>query len=792
MKFQLKVWHFQIPVILLTGWAYLTFERGRNADLHQPTELSTFESLRSLQGTFTNFKFKVRGPQPPDPKIVVVAIDSPSLEMKGRWPWHRDETAHLIDRVFALGAKQVGLDIVFSEADKRISDNMRALLETKGLGQFADGYETDRELSTAISQNPERIVLGWTTENFCSRPNTASEAECPAEALAGKDWWLPTLNLETFAFETVTGPVAYTPKGSPMTALMRIIANIPEFAVPAKHAGFFSVAPDADSYIRRHPLVMMANGKAMPSLPLTMAKLALNEKLDLEFDSELKVAAVRFKNSGRVIPAGKLGSMEVNFRGPAYTYPYVTAGDILAELDAPDPEQLVYGVTRGEKIETIGRPAIKELLKDAYVFIGVTALGLHDMRAFPFDANTPGVEGHATIFDNLLHDDMLTEASGAGKVILTLLLTLFALAFAYATHKLESIPGVILFTVLLLGFGLFDFQWLFARRNVNWNTSLFYLEYGFIFLSTFAAKYVLEERNKKFIRMAFSKYVAPTVVDSILKDPAKLSVGGTRRELSILFSDIRGFTTFSEKMDAVALSKFLNEYLGVMTDLVFKHGGTLDKYIGDAVMAFWGAPLDQPEHAANALKTAIEMQKGLQELRPVLKQKYDVEVAIGIGINSGNVSVGNMGSDRIFEYTVIGDHVNLASRLEGVTKTYGVEILTTRFTLAAIEAAGLTPPAHRVLDHLKVKGKTQAVELIEVFVDPPAAPLLDAFQKGRTLYRNRHWDDALAEFAKADALAREAGRPGDAPSQVFMERCKEFKESAPAADWDGSWEMHSK
>jgi adenylate cyclase len=340
--------------------------------------------------------------------------------------------------------------------------------------------------------------------------------------------------------------------------------------------------------------------------------------------------------------------------------------------------------------------------------------------------------------------------------------------------------------------GAFDFGWLFSRKNLNWNTSLFYLEFAFIFLSTFALKYILEERNKKFIRLAFSKYVAPAVVDSILKDHAKLSVGGTKKELTILFSDIRGFTTFSEKMDAVALAKFLNEYLGTMTDLVFKHQGTLDKYIGDAVMAFWGAPLDQPDHAANALKTAIEMQQALRQIGPVLKAKYDVDVAIGIGVNSGNVSVGNMGSDRIFEYTVIGDHVNLSSRLEGVTKTYGVEILTTRFTIASIEANQLKPPPHRVLDQLKVKGKSQAVELIEVFSIDPNPEVLEAFARGRSLYRNRHWDDAIAEFKKADELAKKDQPRGDPPSLVFLERCQEFKNSPPAADWDGSWEMHSK
>jgi len=333
---------------------------------------------------------------------------------------------------------------------------------------------------------------------------------------------------------------------------------------------------------------------------------------------------------------------------------------------------------------------------------------------------------------------------------------------------------------------------LFARKHVNWDTSFLYLELGILFVLTVAAKYLEEEQNKKFIRGAFSKYVAPVIVDSILKDPSKLSLGGEKKELSILFSDIRGFTTFSEKMEPHALSTFLNDYLGIMTRIVFDHKGTLDKYIGDAVMAFWGAPLDQPEHALNACKTAVAMMKALAENRPRWEQKYGVPVNIGIGINSGPVAVGNMGSDQNFEYTVIGDHVNLASRMEGLTKEYGIGVVTSRFTFDCIQAAGLKPPAHRLLDLVKVKGKKTAVELIEILDRPLPEEGLKLYTEGFALYRAQKWDDAVAAFTKANELLAPSKDVPDGPCETYIERCHYFKTSPPAPGWDGSWEMTSK
>jgi len=262
-----------------------------------------------------------------------------------------------------------------------------------------------------------------------------------------------------------------------------------------------------------------------------------------------------------------------------------------------------------------------------------------------------------------------------------------------------------------------------------------------------------------------------------------------------MFSDIRSFTTFSERMDAKALSQFLNDYLTIMSEIVKRNDGTLDKYIGDAVMAFWGAPLAQPAHASNAARAAIEMQQALAQHRPRFVAQYGIEVDIGVGLNTGVVTVGNMGGKDNFSYTVIGDHVNLASRMEGLTKPYASGIVTSRYTFDSMMANGQTPPPHRVLDFVKVKGKKQAVELIQLLereYGPKGQEGLEVFQKARAAYVAQKWDDAAALFHQANALIAEDTKSDDGPSLMYLERIEELRKEPPGAGWDGAWEMKSK
>ncbi|NDG85884.1 MAG: adenylate/guanylate cyclase domain-containing protein, partial [Proteobacteria bacterium] len=329
-------------------------------------------------------------------------------------------------------------------------------------------------------------------------------------------------------------------------------------------------------------------------------------------------------------------------------------------------------------------------------------------------------------------------------------------------------------------------------RNLNIPTAFLVLEILGIFALILSIRYILEERNKKFVREAFSKYLAPQVVDLVLEDPSRLTVGGERKEITILFSDLRGFTSFSENMDPKTLTQFLNEYLSEMTDIIFEHKGTLDKYIGDAIMAFWGAPLDQPDQVELAWNAALAMTKRLREIAPDFKARYGIDVSAGIGINSGVVSVGNMGSKRIFEYTVIGDHVNLASRLESLTRLYGCDILSTRESLAGIPEASRGNFHVRLLDSVKVKGKKNAVDILQVTDTPVPPGVIALFEEARLQFQRRDWDGAKAKFAEASALSEKQSGFPDEPSLTYCRRCDLFKEEPPGPDWDGSIEMRRK
>ena len=772
-----KLWLLQLPVIFLLTACFVVTETGSNGSLpYGFVSQRIFPSLRSISGFFTNQKFRLRGPQAPKNKIAIVDVDGDALSQLGRWPWHRDVTAKLIEKAYEAGAKVVGLDMIFSEPDQRIPGEMAEILKGQNMGNLVDLFETDPTLAATLKKHSDTLVTGWMTEGDCfpkyEKAEICAVTNPDAMAITPKDF-------EKYAIDFFNPGQGFNAQTTPLWSAVYATANIQSYRDVASHSGTFNVAPDPDGYVRRTGLTMMVNGKPYPTLPLEMARVGLGEKIRLDLSNGL-VSSMAWANSGKPINVNPRGVMEINFRGGRQTFPYVHAMDLFnSSPSAPtDGRQLASG------------SATLSVLKDAYVLIGVSATGVYDMRAFPFDPNVPGVEGHANILDNLLSGDSLSSATsgkGGGFYILLGLMIFGAFAFGYAMQKLESKQALLLFVVALGGVAVFDTRVLF-KNNINWDTGFLGIEIFLIFVLTLAAKYMIEEKNKKFIKSAFSKYVAPSIVDSIMKDPSKLSLGGEKRDLTILFSDIRGFTTFSEQMDAKSLASFLNDYLGIMTKIVFAHDGTLDKYIGDAVMAFWGAPLDQPRHAYNCCMAALAMMRALAENRERFKSQYGVDVAIGIGINTGMVNVGNMGSENNFEYTVIGDHVNLASRLEGLTKAYGVSIVTTRFTLDHVKELGVPLPPHRTLDFVKVKGKKIAVELIQLTEGQLSEIGLKLFEEGKRLYTEQKWDAAIAKFTEAN----HALGGGDGPCGVYIERCEEFKKIAPEAAWDGAWEMHSK
>ena len=770
-----RLWLLQIPIVILFTFAFHVTELGTLGELENRfLREKLFPFFKTIAVSFTDGKFRIRGKKPPNPKIIIVDVDNPSIDVLGRWPWHRDLIAYLVTKTVDAGAKVVGLDIVFSEEDRRVPPELGQILKANNMGTLIQQFETDYFLEQELRRSTDKIVMGYMTDHWC-QPKYVSKEKCPLDDESILKSHPPYFEKFSYDHFKVPGDKFDIWK-TPFLSIATFISNLPMYGMAASHSGYVQVFTDPDGTIRRTALFMMADGKPYPSLALEMAKTALNEELELELDKNQKVKSIKFAKSGRKIPVNPMGVMEMNFHGPGYTYQYVSALDVMGE-----PDQIDVEVNR--KVSSVSK---SELLKDALVIIGVTAVGVNDMRSFPFDGYAPGVEGQATILENLIAGDSLIQGTSIyGSFWIFFLMIVGALGFAYMVQRLEAIPALLVAIAVISGVGAID-EFVFFANNINWNTGFFYIEILCIFAFVLSLKYVLEEQDRKFIKGAFAKYVAPAIVDSILKDPTKLTVGGERRELTILFSDIRGFTTLSEKMDAKTLATFLNEYLGVMTDLVFAHEGTLDKYIGDAVMAFWGAPLNQPNHAYNSCHAAIMMIRALDELRPKLQDRYGVDVQIGIGINSGPVNVGNMGSSTIFEYTVIGDHVNLASRLEGLTKEYKAHILTTRFTMDLIPD-GSPPIATRVLDFVKVKGKKQAVELIEVLTRDFDPATLATYAEARALYTEQKWDDAIEKFRQViDKMG------GDGPAELFIDRCEYFKLNPPEKDWDGAWTMTTK
>ncbi len=672
-----------------------------------------------------------------DKKIVIVAVDNESIDKIGRWPWHRDVVAVLIDRIFQSKAAYLALDIVFSETDVRVPEKLQSYLKTQKNIDTAQ-FETDLFLAKELAKYHNQIVLGWVSDMVC-QPAYDKADECAVLDPESKAYFQDSIQL----MKTITIPSLQVDR-TPLYSFVAATKNIPLFQDKVTYVGILNALLDSDGIIRRFMLGAMAGGKLYPSLSVAMA-MAAGKKIEVGFSpygmQELMV-------DGKQIPVSASGAIEMHVRGSFDQYKTISALDVL---------------TKNEPFED---------LKDAHVFLGVSAIGVYDMRGFPLNPHVPGVYGHAAALDTLLSANAYSDDAFFVVIACLVLGGLFIVMMMRLTAKYSIGSFLVLMIFLMIG----DVS-IFSFANSNLNTAFLYIELLGIFTLLMVSKYLHEEASKKFVRSAFSKYVSSHVVDALMEHPEELRLGGEKKELTILFSDIRGFTTFSEKMDAKQLAAFLNDYLGVMTKIVFDHQGTLDKYIGDALMAFWGAPLPVANHAAQALRAARAMLEALELHKERFSQQYGVSVAIGIGVHSGVVNVGNMGSDQAFSYTVIGDHVNLASRLESLTKTYCVALLSTRATVAA----AMMQEAFMTLDFVCVKGKTQAIEIMGLDLYGVSAIYAQAFDA----YRHRHWEKAIDLF---DVCAAQ----GDKTAAMMRERTKGYQISPPGDDWEGAMHMDSK
>jgi adenylate cyclase len=742
--------------------------------------MPVFYFITRLELNSLDLRFQLRGRTQPDPRIIIVDIDQHSQEVLGHWPFPRIYFASLLDALREDGARVAAFDITFSKPDDTATSPLKELSasldqqQKKGqavspavrleIEREEKKYNYDQQFADAI-QRFGSVVLGnyflYTKADLQGVSNEALDRyanlmaffpfpqvrpEPSAGGEAGRlrliqqyeDLYLVPRGVEGNT-ELLTGVVASEKGGS----------------------GFFNVAVDADTVVRRLPLAIpygrdadRANWDMYASIDVQALRLYLgltNEQTVLNYGGA-GVTSIEFGPKLAVHP-DDLSRMMVNYRGPTRTYPYVSFADAAEKKFAPGT------------------------FKDRIVLVGASATGIGDLRATPFGAiDFPGVEIHANLIDNILNQKFLMHG---GPQVLTDLAFIFLFGIPLGMWLALVQPRWMAFGLLLLIPFAGIVYWAFLHGWwLNFIVpSLFTLVPNVGLVALY--RVLIEEQEKRKVRGAFQQYVSPEVIRRVLSDPEL--VQPRKSEITVLFSDVRGFTTISEKLDAQELARLLNAYLTEMTRIIFRHQGTLDKYIGDAVMAIWGAPFTEPKHGERCCMAALSMLSRLSELQQGWVSEGLPAMEIGIGINTGIASVGNMGSSLRYGYTAMGDTVNLASRLEGLNKEYGTSILISESTRADVTDDKIVL---REIDFIRVKGKNQPVTIFEILSERAAAndgkELVEMFGRGREAYKSRNWSAARSAFE--DVLGR---WPSDGPSLVFLGRCDEYLLEGPGADWDG-------
>jgi adenylate cyclase len=659
--------------------------------------------------------------------LVLVAIDEASLDTFGRWPWPRDRHGYMVHFLKAAGAKAIIFDVIFSEPDKESEEFDMVFAE---------------ELGAAGN-----VFLPFLMQNEAAGVDGGIAPDIRAKA---------TLRLTVDAAGTEDQIPRHPGAKLPIPALAR----------SARGLGYINLTPDADGTARRLPLLANVAGHTVPQISAAVAAYLLG--ID---GATLRPGAIQLGSA--LIPLTQEGDVLLNWHGSLEdkTYPAYSSGAVLRSFT---------------EIQE-GKPPFLDpaLFKDKIVFVAATAAGTYDLRVTPLSPFTPGVLIHMTALDNILRHQSLRQAPDWATLALTMLLCL-ATAWLFMLVQHQTLKILLIVGLGALYYGLAAHA--FAGHLVWLALVLPEGALAFTFAVSATVEYLTEGKQRRQIRAVFDKYMAADVVEEIMRDPEAIKLGGEKKELSLFFSDVAGFTTISESLDPEALVVLLNKYLSAMTDIILAYRGNVNKYLGDGIMAIFGAPRGDPQHATQACYAALESQKKLAQLREQWKAEGLAEIHARIGINSGPVVVGNMGSQVRLEYTVMGDAVNLASRLEGANKFYETLILlgprTCELAQADIEA--------REVDLMRVKGKKQPVAVYELLarkgeLSPEKRRVVDLFSEGLALYKQRNFGAATERFEAALKLD-----PTDGPSHVYLGRAKEYLAAPPPPEWDGVYVAKSK
>jgi len=673
---------------------------------------------------------------------VVIDIDEKSLAEMGQFPWPRYRMAMLLKYLQAYGAAAVATDIIFVEPDrtsptvlqKQLKKEMN--IDVKFEGIPASLIDNDILMAHNIKTGPFVLGIDFLTKAISKDNGVVSNTT---------DCFIKPAKVAI-----LTEPGAPSPHDV-MFKAEEAICPIPVLAMAAPRTGFITIAPDDDSVYRSVPLLFSWNNKFYPSLAMATLMQATGIKSIIVKMSSLGVESVRFGKT--VIPTDKKGRMLINYRGKSKTFEYISAADVLNK-------KLPAGALRGK-----------------IAFIGTSAAGLKDIRATPLDPGYPGVEAHATIVDNILSKEFLQIPMWAKGVELMSMvgvgiITTFLLMWARANWLILPLLGI--------GCGMwFGSVHLYTEYKYYISPLYAFINLALTFTVLTVIKFWREEHAKKFIHGAFAHYLAPSVISQIMDDPESLSLDGQEKDITIQFSDVRSFTSLSEKLTPTQVTNLLHDYLTPMTRIITESEGTLDKFIGDAVMAFWNAPLDIENHQEKSLEAALVQMDKLNELNELFIEKYGFTIAVGIGIHSGPVRVGNMGSADLFDYTLIGDNVNLASRLEGLTKFYGQKLVVSQTIVDACKDKYY----FRILDSVRVKGKVEPITIYTAYTLDQAKEREQELKK----YAHAHDQYLSMQFTEACKTFQELKTTDTEPIlyDMYIERCEHLQEEHPGDDWDG-------
>ncbi len=679
--------------------------------------------------------------------VTIIDIDEKSLAKLGQWPWPRTRVADLIDKLTALGAVVIAFDIVFAEPDRlnpavaadtipNLDEDVRAKLRALP--------SNDRILADSLKRS--RVVLGQSGFPY---------------VLGELDKSLPVTGLAMRGEEPQ--PFLYDFPG--------LLRNVPVLEQAAAGRGLFTIKNERDGIVRRVPMIMLAQGATMPSLSFEMLRVASGSGTILTKADKAGMQSVAV--SGFEVPTDRNGQVWVHFarRDPSI---YVSAIDVLEGRVPP------------------------EKIAQKLILIGTSAVGLLDTKTTPVDPVMPGVEIHAQVLESVLTRTVLSQPNWAisAEFFFALILGLLVIAFAPMFGPVTLVAVGVLFASALIGT-----SWYFYTQHrllIDFTYPL--ASTMSIYLTLVFSSFVREQKQRRQIRSAFGQYLSPALIEQLAQSPEKLQLGGEEREMTIMFSDVRGFTTISEsyKHDPQGLTALMNRFLTPLTNAILDRKGTIDKYMGDAIMAFWNAPLDDNQHEINACEAALDMLERIDQLN----QEREIEaqdgghvyipINVGVGLNTGVCVVGNMGSNLRFDYSVLGDSVNLASRLEGQSKEYGFPIIIGSKTAMAVKDKF----AILELDFIMVKGKKEP-EVIYAIAGREDTAQSESFQRLRNLtiemlacYRNRDWDGALAAIARG--RKSDDGHALEYLYNLYEARIRLYQENPPPENWNGAFALLTK